>query len=320
MRNRNILYVALVSTTLVWGGVVVAIKEALLYLSPAELALMRYGPAALVFGALLCLFQRQATRELLRSEWRRLAVMGLCGVFVNPLAINTGESLIPASTASLIIFFNPLFVFVLSALFLHERVTWRRLLGLGLAFVGAFVVVRFGAGYSIGLRYLRGVLVTVCGTLAWAVYTVLGRPVAERYPPLAVTGVATMLGTIPLLLIARPALVGKLAAMPWQGWAGLAYLALLGTVVGFTIWSAALSQMEATNVGAFFYLVPLWGVALSWLLLGDPITPATVLGTAIVLSGLVLVNHQPRGAARPRAALPVAEDSPTRAGRVRRQS
>jgi len=316
MKNRSIIYVALVSTTLVWGGVVVAIKEALLYLSPAELALMRYGPAALVFGALLCLFQRQATRELLRSEWLRLALMGLSGVFINPLAINTGESLIPAGTASLIIFFNPFFVFVLSALCLHERVTLRRLLGLGLAFAGVFVVVRFGAGHTLDLRYLRGVLVTVCGPLSWAAYTVLGRPVAERYPPLAVTGIAAMLGAIPLLLIARPALVGKLAAMPWQGWACLAYLALLGTVVGFTIWSTALSQMEATNVGAFFYLVPLWGVALSWLLLGDPITPATVLGTAIVLSGLILVNRQPRDA----VALPVGEEPPTQAGRVRRQS
>lgn len=110
MKNRSMLYVALVSTTLVWGGVIVAIKEALLYLSPAELTLMRYGPAALVFGALLCLFQREATRELLRSEWRRLALMGLSGVFINPLAINTGESLIPAGTARLIIFFDPLFV------------------------------------------------------------------------------------------------------------------------------------------------------------------------------------------------------------------
>jgi len=285
------LYAGLVLTTMIWGGSFVAIKRALCYIAPVELILVRFVPASLVFATLLWFGDRSAVREMVRKEWLSLGAMGLLGVVCYGWALNAGEQLIPAGTASLLISLNPLFIFALSALFLGERVAWQRVVGLGVALAGLFIIIRFASGDTIEFSYLRGVLITILAPLSWSVYTVVGRPLAKRYPPLAVTGAATILGTLPLLAAARLSLLHKLRLMPWDGWVSIAYLSLACTVAGFTVWSAALKRLEASRVAGFVYLVPVWGVTLSSVLLRESVTRPFIFGAAIVITGVALVSR-----------------------------
>jgi drug/metabolite transporter (DMT)-like permease len=290
LKSRGVLYVALIATTIVWGGSFVAIKQALHYLSPLELLFMRFVPTALAFAVLLYPKQRRVLSKLLRAEWRSLCVMGLFGTILYHVALNTGQQLIPAGTASLIVAVSPAFILLLSAVFLREEVTWLQVLGLSIAFLGLFIVVRFADSGQIDFHYLRGVLITLIAPLSWAVYTVISRPLAAEYPPLAVTGMGAILGTLPILSTARPSLIQGLTVMPWDGWASIAFLSLLCTVGGVTVWVTALQQLEASRVGVFVYLVPLWGAVLSRLLLGEPFTVSLSIGALVVISGVVLVN------------------------------
>jgi len=257
MRGKGVLYAALIVTTIVWGGSFVAVKQALRYLSPLELLFMRSVPAALAFAALICWKEPTALTKLLRTEWRSLCLMGLFGVVVYHLALNTGEQLIPAGTASLIMAVNPVFIFLLSVLFLRERVTRMRVLGLCIAFFGLFMVIRFANSGQIDFHYLHGVWITLIALLSWAAYTGISRPLAAHHPPLAVTGMGTILGTLPILCTARSSLFHGLAVMPWDGWTSIAFLSLLATVGGVTVWVAALQHLDASRVGGFIYLVPL---------------------------------------------------------------
>ena len=290
MKSRSSVYVALIATTLVWGGSFVAIKQALRYLSPLELVIMRFVPASLAFALLILWKERTAPARLLREQWRSLCLMGLFGVAVYHLALNTGERMIPAGTASLIVAVNPAFIVVLSTLFLRERVTWIQLLGLSMAFLGLFIVVRYASGGEVDLTYLRGVLITLVAPLSWAVYTVVSRPLAVRYPPLAVTGMGTATGTALILWTARPSLLDSAMGMPWDGWASVAFLALVGTVGGVTIWVMALQHLEAASVGVFIYLVPLWAAVLSKLVLGEGLTVALMVGALVVVGGVALAS------------------------------
>jgi drug/metabolite transporter (DMT)-like permease len=289
MNGKLIVYALLVATTVVWGGSFVAIKHALNYLSPLELLFMRFVPASLAFGLLICWRQRQNLTSLVRKEWWSLALMGFLGVPVYHLALNTGEQLIPAGTASLIMAAEPAFVFLLS-LQLGERLTWTRASGLLLAFAGLFVVIRFASGEHIDFRYLQGVLITLVAPVSWAAYTIVSQPLATKYSPLAVTGLGTIFGGLPVLLTGSTELLAKVALMPPDGWASIAYLGLLATVGGVTIWVMALQWLEATKVGAFIYLVPLWSAVLGKIVLGESITTALVLGAALVIGGVALVN------------------------------
>ncbi len=291
MRSKGLIYTTLIATTIVWGGSFVAIKQALHYLSPVELLVMRFGPAALAFALLLHWRQRAALAKLLRAEWRSLCLMGLLGVIIYHLALNTGQQLIPAGTASLVMALNPAFTFLLSVMLLRERATWMQLLGLGVAFVGLFIIVRFASGNQTDFNYLRGVLITLIAPISWAAYTVISRPLAARYPPLAVTGLGTILGALPILVTARPSLVHGLAVMPWDGWASIAFLSLLATVGGVTAWVMALEHLEASRVGVFIYLVPLWAALLSQLLLDEPLTLSLLVGAVVIIGGVMMVHR-----------------------------
>lgn len=300
MTNRRMVYASLIGTTMAWGGSFVAIKQALHYLTPLQLVWMRFIPASLTFVLLLWPSERKVVPALLRAHWRALSAMGLLGVVIYHLALNTGEQLIPAGTASMVIALNPAFVLLLSALVLHERVGWTQALGLGLAFVGLFVIVRYAGGGQVDFRYLRGVLITVIAPLAWASYTIISRPLAARYPALAITAIANILGTLPILLTTRGELFTRITRLPWDGWLSVLYLALICTVVGFTVWNAALRHLEASRAGSFVYLSPLWGVILSQVLLHEPMSPALLLGAAIVFGGVALVNRPSSAPASPR--------------------
>lgn len=285
------VYAALIATTMLWGGAFVAIKQALRYLNPLELLFMRVVPSALAFAVLLYVKQRGMLSELLRAEWRSLCLMGLFGGVSYHLTLNTGQQLIPAGTASVIVAMNPVFILLLSVWFLRQRVRWGQVLGLCIAFVGLFIVIRFAGGSHIDFGYLRGVLVTLGAPLSWAAYTLISGPLAARYTPLAVTGMGLMLGALPILCTSSPSLFHALAAMPWDGWASTAFLSLLCTVVGVTMWVTALRHLEASRVAVFHYLVPVWGVVLSRLLLDEPLTEPVIIGALVVILGVVLVNR-----------------------------
>ncbi len=291
MRDKGLIYAALLTTTIVWGGSFVAIKQALKYLSPLELLFMRFVPAAMAFALLLCLRNRATLVALVRAEWRSLCLMGLFGVVVYHLSLNIGEQMIPAGTASLVMALNPAFIFLLSVLFLGEQATRMRLLGLGRGFVGLVIVIRYGVGDAIDLHYLRGVLITIVAPISWAVYTVISRPLAAQYPPLAVTGMGTILGAMPVLGTANASLLRTAAAMPGDGWASVVFLALLATVGGVTMWVTALEHLDASRVGAFIYLVPLWGAILGQRLLGEPITLSLLIGAVVIITGVMMVNR-----------------------------
>jgi len=291
VRGKAWIYAALVATTIVWGGSFVAVKHALQFLSPLQLLVSRFVPAGIAFALLLWWRERTALARVLREDWQSLCLMGLFGVIVYHGALNVGEQLIPAGTASLLMALNPAFTFILSAWLLGERVTWTRALGLSLAFVGLFIVVRFARGDRIDLGYLRGVLITLLAPVSWAAYSVISRPLASRHPPLAVTGLATILGTLPIAATIRPALLQQVRAMPADGWASVAFLAFFATLGGGTTWVAALEHLEASRVGVFIYLVPLWAAVLSQVLLGEPITLPLVVGASVIIGGVMLVNR-----------------------------
>jgi drug/metabolite transporter (DMT)-like permease len=291
MKPTKTTYLLLVLVTLIWGNSFIAIKHAVQFLTPMELTILRFIPVALIFGILLLTTRRVALWQMVRRDWLGLVLLGLSGVVAYNLALNTGESRIPAGTASLIISLNPAFTFMLSVLFLRERPTIKKAVGLAIAFLGLYVIVRYASNQEIDFSYLRYVFITMLAPLCWAIYTILGKPLVARYPPLMVVGGAMMAAVVPLLFLVRGSLIAKLPALPPSVWLGIAFLSLACTVFGFVIWFRALQKIDASQAASFVYLEPLFGVSFSKLLLDEPITPALLIGAALLIGGVYLMNR-----------------------------
>jgi drug/metabolite transporter (DMT)-like permease len=288
--------VLLVLVTLIWGNSFIAIKHVVQYVSPLELVTVRFVPVALIFAAWLLPTRGREIVCLVRAESWRLALLGLTGAVLYNTFLGWGETRVAAGTASLIIALNPAFTYALSVMALGEHFVWRRAVGMAIAFGGLFIIVRWGSGRPVTLDEVGYAFITMGAPLCWAVYTVLGKSVVARHPPLLVTGASMIFAGLFSLAFVRPSLMTQLPTLPASFWGAVLFLAVPCTVFAFAVWFGALERMPASRVVGFVYLVPMFAVTFSRFLLDEPITSALVLGAAILISGVWLVQRRARDA------------------------
>ena len=290
-RGSFLWVVLLVLVTLMWGNSFIAIKHIIEYVSPLELVTLRFVPVALTFILILLPSRGGRVREMIREEGWRLAFLGLTGAVLYNAFLAWGETRVPAGTASLIIALNPAFIYVLSLVLLDETFHWYRAVGLGVAFGGLLIIIRWGTGQLVTIGDARYVFITMLAPTMWAVYTIFGKSVITRHPPLMVTGASMVFAGLFSLIFVRPALLMRIPTLPLSFWGAVLFLALPCTVFAFLVWFSALEHMPASRVAVFIYLVPMFSVSFSHWILGEPITPALLLGAAVLIVGVWLVNH-----------------------------
>jgi len=134
--------------------------------------------------------------------------------------------------------------------------------------------------------------ITMLAPVCWAIYTVSGKPLVARHPPLLVTGIAMTFAGLFSLAFVRPSLLTQLPTLPASFWWSVLFLAWPCTVFAFSVWFGALEQMPAGRVAGFVYFVPMFAVTFSRWLLDEPVTPALVIGAAILVGGIWLINRR----------------------------
>jgi len=291
-KGKALWIVLLVLVTLFWGNSFIAIKHIVAHVSPLELVAFRFVLVALTFAVILLPTRWDEVRDLIREEGWRLGFLGLTGAILYSTFLAWGQTEVPAGIASLIIALNPAFIYALSLIFLGETFQWARVVGLVIAFTGLFVIIRWGSGEQLTSATARYVFITMLAPSMWAIYTVAGKSVVARHPPFLVTGVSMMFAGLFSLVFIRPSLLAHLPTLPFSFWGAVLFLGWPCTVFAFFVWFAVLEHRDASRVAGFIYLVPMFGVSFSQWLLGEPITVPLLLGAAILIVGVVLVNRR----------------------------
>lgn len=291
-RSSTLWVVLLVFVTLLWGNSFIAVKHIVAYVSPLELVTLRFVPVGLTFAAILLPTRGDRVRTLICDEGPALAFLGLTGAVLYNVFLGWGETRVPAGTASLIIALNPVFIYILSVVFLNEAFRWHRAVGLLIAFSGLFIIVRWGSGQTVTMSEARYLLITMVAPTMWAIHTVSGKSLIARHPPLLVTGVSTTFAGLFSLAFLRPSLFTRLPSFPLSFWGAVLFLAWPCTVFAFLVWFSALEHRDASQVAGFIYLVPMFSVSFSHWLLGEPVTLSLLLGAIILILGIWLVNHR----------------------------
>jgi drug/metabolite transporter (DMT)-like permease len=286
---KKFIFITLLALVVVfWGNAFVAIKYLLDVegLDPMQLTVLRYLPAAVLLLVLMfVIYKPQKIFSVWRQEWLGISLYGITGVLGYNLALNYGESRIAAGTASLIVGLSPIFTLIASNLALKEKITARKLGGIIAAFIGLFIVVRWGAGEAINFNYLLGVLITFGAPVSWAVYTIVGKPMVHRHDPNLITMSAIVWGSLPLVFFLPP--VKTMAAITNKGWGALVFLSLVCTIFGFLVWSWALKKTEAAKLGALVYLIPLVTIISGLVFIREAPTAGLIAGGMILIAGVV---------------------------------
>jgi drug/metabolite transporter (DMT)-like permease len=266
-----------------WASAFAAIRAALEGFSPTELSVLRLAVASVALAAAVpfMAMRRPALRDL-----PAIFAAGATGMTAYQLLLNTGERTVPAGTASLLVSTGPIFVAILAAFTLGERLNRRERTGLAVALAGALVIA---LGQGGGVTLSGGALIVLAAAVSQAAFFVIQKPLLRRYSAFELTAYAMWAGTLLILPLGGgvPHAVLHAGAEPLIA---VAVLALGASAVGFFAWAFASARLPIARLSASLYAVPVVAILVALVWLGELPSVASVVGGAIALAGVAITS------------------------------
>lgn len=278
----------------IWGATFVATKVALRDIQPDTVVFLRFamGVAILAVGVSL----RRQWMALNARDGLSLAGLGFLGISFHQWLQSTGMLTSAASTTAWIVTTSPVFIVILGWIVLKEKAGWLQIMGTVMAAAGVILVVSKGESQlsNIGQIGTMGDLLILISAINWAVFSVLSRRFLKRMPASLMMFYVMFFGfcfsSLFFLVKTGP---GDIANLTSGGWWAILVLGVLGSGLAYIAWYDALQNLSAAESGVFLYIEPLVTMIVSMIVLGEPVTWASILGGATILFGVWLVNRPP---------------------------
>lgn len=289
MNKRRLI--PLFAAFVLWGSQYVISKIALRTVPPVTLLALRYLVS--VPALFIVLRLRHALTPIKKGDWPILFAIGFTGYFASFCLQMLGINRLTDSVSSLLGAMNPIFIPILAAFFLHERITPAKIACVALSMAGVVVIVGVD-----GTVDASGALLMLASVFLWSTASIIIRRVSGRYDPMQI------------------ALIAILCALPFTGgWSlielqsapcsftlesvlAVLYMGVLGTAVTHSLWNYSLRVMDASFCSMFYPMQPLVSSILGVLFLHEAVTPGFVIGALMICCGIVaaVISAKPRKA------------------------
>ena len=272
-----------------WGSMGIFVRRLGTYgFNPIQIVSIRVTVAALIFCLLLLARDRSGFRISLRDIPLFLG-LGFGSILFFTVCYFTAITMMPLSTAAILLYTSPIWIMLMSVLFFREKLTVRKAAALILAFAGCVLVSGIsGEGLS-----LTGLLVGLGSGIGYGLYSILGTIALRRYSPYTVTTYTFLLAAVGSWFICRPADM----AAKYSGAADLPFLlffcfltGLVTAVIPFLSYTLGLRTVEASRAGILATIEPMVATLFGILVFSEPLTVLSGLGILLILSAVVLLN------------------------------
>ena len=253
-------------------------------IGPFGIAAGRFAVASLVY--LVILFKAPVEQRRPGGQWRTLLLMGLTGVFGFSVLLYLGLRYTTAANGALITGISPMLIGLAAAIFLGERFTARHAIGGIISLIGVAILVSNGSiAALLGASFNLGDLIILIAYVLWALYTVLGRMSTRHRSALSTTAISTWMG-LPLLLVG--------AVMEWRVTpprltpfvvGSIVYIGVFAAAIAMLAWHEAIRRGKPAEVSAMYNFLPVYGVLMGVLVVGESLSTGQLIGGALVLLG-----------------------------------
>jgi drug/metabolite transporter (DMT)-like permease len=240
----------------------------------------RFTLSAMVMTVLLAARHEPLPRD---SALIRLIGMGAIGYVGQAFSYFTALKYASSGLVALLLYLYPVFVAVLSAILLHERITRPKTLALGLALAGTALTVGPQGGQ------LLGVLLAISAAAIYSVYIIVGSQVMKQVSAVqSSTVIFASAGVMSGILMAAN---GPHLPATGTGWVVIGSMALIATVLPVVTFLAGLERIGPTNAAMLSTLEPVVTVVLAAWLLGEMLKPVTLLGGGLIIVAILLLTR-----------------------------
>ncbi|MBO8165045.1 MAG: EamA family transporter [Brevibacillus sp.] len=274
----------------IYGTTFMAIKVGLVAgLPPFWSAGLRFATAGMLIIGYLLLCKRALPAR--KNACFGLLRVGMCMTFLPFAALYWGEQHISSGTAALLSATGPVHVVVLGLLLERKRPVPSQQWGLAVAILGLFLVVLPNLEWGASAEWFVSAAVILLSEIAYAWGALVSKQLlSDGLSPLSVNGFQMFFGGLGLLLVSllfEPAPASVAAA---QAIGSLMYLIVFGSIVASGIYYWLVNRTNPLFPSTWLYVSPVIALIVGWWALGEPIDPVSVLGTLLVISGVVLIN------------------------------
>lgn len=294
MSRRTLAILAAIGATTIYGINHTVAKGVMpTYVKPFGFIMLRVTGAALLFWIISFFGPKE---KIEKRDWLRILMCSILGMVINMLSFFKGLQLSTPINSAVLVTITPIIVVILSALFLSERITLNKGLGVFLGFAGAIGLILFGAEVRQDAPNIPlGNFLFVLNATSYGAYLIVVKTLIEKYHPFTLMKWLFTIAVIINLPITLPEVIEiEWSTMPLWAYGSVAFVVIGTTFMTYLFNVFALTQLKASTVGAFVYMQPLVGILFALFSGKDHLTLVKIVATAFVLVGVYLASKRPK--------------------------
>lgn len=258
------------------------------HIRPFGFIVIRVCTAAVLFLLTAQLLFRE---KIQREDWKRVLACAVFGVAINQLFFFKGLSLTSPINSGLIMVTNPIFVLILSGIFLKTSIGWRRIAGIACGISGAVMLILYGNRFQSGAGDTWGDLCILLNSFSYAVYLVIVLPLMKKYHPVTIMQYIFLIGS----LLVLPFGWNEYTEIKWETFTAGMWMATLFVVIGTTFLAyllntMALRELSANVVSVYIYLQPLLAAGFAMVLGKDVPNILHFISAVLIFTGVWLTT------------------------------
>lgn len=292
MSKSKKAYFYLIAALTTWGSLYVASKYVLEVVPSFVLLFLRYFIAVLI---LFCVYRKHKKAVIQKRDYKYILLIGFIGYFFAIGFQLLGTHYCSASMASLITSMNPAMIILLAVPILHEKITLRKGIAVGITLVGTVVIIgNLGTGNTV-----IGVVFSFISMAAWSLTSVIVRLSCQKYDAASVTIYGMTIG----MIFALPAALIETKMTGFEFFeitpviaVWIVYIGVVCTAGGLLFWNRALESLSAATCSLFYPIQPLTSAFFGIMILGEKINLNYIIGSALIIGGILYAVIHERNA------------------------